>query len=105
MSNRAEQFLAFDALKGLREALKEKECIKVEKRVISTEEAEKIDQTLRKIKKNMLCEVVFFKDGEYIKVEGVITKIDRVYKKLNVVKKEIFFNDLISISIIEEKAI
>ena len=55
MSNRAEQFLAFDALKGLKEALREKEKIKVDKKDVSDEDSYTINQTLTKIKKYMIA--------------------------------------------------
>ena len=101
MSNRAEQFLAFDALKGLKEALREKEKIKVDKKDVSDEDSYTINQTLTKIKKYMIAKVVYNREGEYIQVEGIVSKIDKVYKKIVIVKEEINFNDIISISIIE----
>ena len=101
MSNRAEQFLAFDALKGLKEALREKEKIKVDKKDVSDEDSYTINQTLTKIKKYMITKVVYYREGEYIQVEGIVSKIDKVYKKIVIVKEEINFNDIISISIIE----
>lgn len=100
MSNRAEQFLAFDALKGLREALKEKEKIKVDKKDISEENAIKINKTLSQIKKYMIVNVVYYKEGEYIRLEGIVSKIDKVYKKIVIVKEEISFNDINDINII-----
>lgn len=101
MSNRAEQFLAFDALKGLKEALREKEKIKVDKKDVSDEDSYTINQTLTKIKKYMIAKVLYFREDEYIQVEGIVSKIDKVYKKIVIVKEEINFNDIISISIIE----
>ena len=41
---RAKIFLPFDALKGLKEALREKEKILVDKKILSIEEKEKISK-------------------------------------------------------------
>ena len=88
--DRAKIFLPFDALKGLREALKEKERILVDKKILSIEEKEKISKKLIQIKKGMIIKVVYFENNEYIELEGMVSNIDFVYKKLIIVKKEIY---------------
>lgn len=100
MSNRAEQFLAFDALKGLKEALREKEKIKVDKKEVSEDDAIKINNTLIQIKKNMIVKVIYYRDGEYLKLEGMVSKIDKTYKKIVIVKEEIHFTDINDINIV-----
>lgn len=51
-ANRAKQFMPFDALKGFREALEEKERIVEPKRELSEEQKEEPDFKLRQICKN-----------------------------------------------------
>lgn len=101
MSNRAEQFLAFDALKGLKEALREKEKVRVDKKDLSEEDMIRINQVLCNLKKNMLVKVVYYSDGEYLQIEGMVSKIEPVYKKLIIVKEEIHFNDILDIRVVD----
>ena len=101
--DRAKIFLPFDALKGLREALREKERILVDKKILSIEEKEKISKKLIQIKKGMIIKVVYFENNEYIELEGMVSNIDFVYKKLIIVKKEIYFTDILKITSIDIK--
>ena len=84
---RAKIFLPFDALKGLKEALREKEKILVDKKILSIEEKEKISKKLIQIKKGMIIKVIYFENNEYIELEGMVSLIDFVYKKIKIVKK------------------
>lgn len=70
--NRAKQFMPFDALKGLRAALAEKERMIVEKRELSEEQKEELDRKLKQIEKQDIITVEFFDKGEYVKVTGVV---------------------------------
>ena len=98
-ADRAKIFAPFDALKGFKEALKEKEKIVVEKRIISQEEKEKIGNILKEIKKNDMVEIIYFNNGEYIKVKGIVSKIDLVYLKITIVTTKIDFNDIYKINL------
>lgn len=53
-ADRAKQFMPFDALKGYREALKERERIKAPKRDLSEDYMEELDRKFHQIKKNDL---------------------------------------------------
>ena len=57
--DRAKIFLPFDALKGLQEALREKEKILVDKKILSIEEKEKIAHKLLQVKKGMIIKVIY----------------------------------------------
>ena len=81
---RAKIFLPFDALKGLKEALREKEKILVDKKILSIEEKEKISKKLIQIKKGMIIKVIYFENNEYIELEGMVSLIDFVYKKIKI---------------------
>ena len=94
---RAKIFLPFDALKGFQEALREKEKILVDKKILSQEEKEKIANKLIQLKKGMIIKIVYFENHEYIELEGMISKIDLVYQKLKIVTKEIQFTDILDI--------
>lgn len=103
-ADRAKIFAPFDALKGFKEALKEKEKIVVEKRIISQEEKEKIGNILKEIKKKDMVEIIYFNNGEYIKVKGIVSKIDFVYLKITIVTTKIDFNDIYKINLVKENS-
>lgn len=96
-NDRARQFLPFDALKGFREALKEKERIKVAKIELSEDEEVIISNRLTQVKKGMIVKIVHYSNQEYIETTGMVSKIDLVYHKLTIVKLDIFFNDILKI--------
>lgn len=104
-ADRAKQFLPFDALKGFREALAEKEKIIVPKMELSDYAKEVLDRKLHQVKKNRMITVVYFKDGEYLKMTGMVSRMDGDARLLKVVNTKIAFEDIEDISgeeIVEE---
>lgn len=101
--DRAKIFLSFAALKGFEEALREKEKVVVEKKEMSEEKKMMISYRLGMIKKNDMVSVVYYDKGEYLKVQGLVSKIDTLYQKLVIVKTEIYFDDIYELRIIEKK--
>jgi len=99
ISDRAKQFMPFSALKGLDEALREKERVVVEKTELSEESAEDIANTLNLIEKGTYVQVVYFADGEYISAEGMVTTFDKIFRRMTVVKTEIEFDDIYRLDI------
>ena len=65
-SKRAEQFLPFDALKGFKEAIKEKEKIYVDKIEPSEELIEKINFYLNKLERGMMVKIIYFSNNKYL---------------------------------------
>ena len=98
-SDRAKLFIPFDALKGLREALKEKEKIYVERKELNQEEIEAISLVLKDVRKRDFVKITYFQNGEYLVLEGMVSSIDYVYRKIKIIKTEIDFEDILSISI------
>lgn len=94
--NRAKQFMPFDALKGFREALEEKERVVVQKRELSEEQKEELDFKLRQIRKMDMITVEYFHDGEYVQVTGVVSRIDETSRVLKIVNTKIEFEDIIN---------
>lgn len=92
---RAKQFMPFAALKGLPEALLEKERVTVPKSELSDERSEEIDRELHKIEKGDIITAVYYSNGEYLKIRGVVTKIDMHI--LRIVNTEIKIDDLYDI--------
>lgn len=93
-SNRAKQFMPFDALKGFREALKEKERILVAKKELSEEQKEELGYKLNQIQKMDMVTVEYFQNGEYVQVTGVVSKIDTGSRILKIVNTKIPFDDI-----------
>ena len=96
-NNRATQFLPFDALKGFKEAIKEKEKIKVDKIILSSEDEEKLSYYLGQVKKMMMVELIYYKSNNYIKIKGIVSQIDYINKTITIVKTKIKMEDILSI--------
>lgn len=96
-SNRAKQFMPFDALTGFREALREKERILVEQRELSEEMKERLDEVLRGIGKGSMVTVEYFEAGEYVQVTGLVSAIDLHERSITVVNRRIGFEDIVGL--------
>ena len=94
---RAKQFMPFAALKGYPEALRKKERITVPKKELSEEYAEILDRELRRIRKNDMVTVVYFSGGEYLRRTGMVGRIDKDARVIQVVDTKIAFDDICEI--------
>lgn len=99
---RASQFLAFDALKGFQEILKEQEKSKEKRKVLSEEEEKEINQELTKLKEGDYVEITYYWISKYITIKGIITKIDIYLKQFTILNRKIPFQDLIQLKILEK---
>ena len=97
--DRAKQFMPFAALKGYEEALRKKEKITVPKAELSEERGEELDRALRQIRKNDMVTVIYFCEGEYLRVTGMVSRIDGTARLLKVVDTKIPFEDLYEVSV------
>ena len=105
MDNRAKQFVPFAAVKGFEEALRAKERIIVEKIELSEERKAELDFKLHQVHKNDIVSVVYFDKDEYVKVEGMVSRLDTDARILKVVNTKISFDDIYELTgenIIEE---
>lgn len=102
--NRAAQFLPFDALKGLLEELQNRieRRSRVDKIELSDESKDAISNVLCRVKKGTEIRVKYYKNGHYLIVEGMVTKISQVYHWLKVVDTLIYFDDIYEISIVAD---
>lgn len=96
-AERAKQFMPFDALKGLRDALKEKEKIIVPKVELSEYAKSILDRKLQQVEKNDMITVVYFEKGEYLKVTGMVSRLDISSRNLKIVNTKIAFDDIYDI--------
>lgn len=95
---RAEQFLPFDAVKGLQFALREKENLCMNKVELSDEQIENISNLLGVMKIGDSIEVVYYDNKQYKKIQGKVTKISNVKKSIAIDNVEVFFIDIFSIN-------
>ena len=99
--SRAKQFLPFDALKGLQEALREKEIEHEEKIELSEETLSELNNKFNKVEKGSKVKIKFYKNNKYIEIMGIITDIDYIKKKI-LVNEEQYINisDIINIIVV-----
>lgn len=102
---RAKQFMAFDAMKGLKEAMQEREKrhLRVEKRELTEETIEHISKQLKKIVRGDIVEILYFSACRERTVSGIVTKLDYALKFITVNGERIDFDDIYSIKISEHK--
>lgn len=99
ISERAKIFAPFSALKGLSEALKEKEKIPVPKKELSEYMANKINAALAKVKTGIIATIIYYdvKERQYIQLTGVVTEILYNQKTLKINGVQIVFEDIYEI--------
>lgn len=97
IADRAKQFMPFAALKGLPDALAAKEKILVPKIELSPEMAEELDNKMHLLKRGKMACVVFFSHGEYIKISGMVSRIDETSRILQIVNTKIAFDDILEV--------
>lgn len=95
--DRAKQFMPFAALKGYEEALRRMEKIVVTKRELSEESREQLDRRFLQIRRNRIITVIYYHEGEYLKLTGMVSRIDPDARILKVVNTKIPFDDIFDI--------
>lgn len=99
--DRAKQFMPFDALKGFREAIKEKEK-QVENRISMDEDnINKINKVLSKLKVGLRIKVTYYEEYRYISKVMNIKKLSFQSGKIIINNNVIYFDDLKDITILE----
>lgn len=86
---RAHIFSAFDALKGFREMLKEKERVVVPKRLLSEDDLEILNQKVHAIEKGMMITLIYFDNGDYVQRTGRVVKVNFDEQYIQIVKSKI----------------
>ena len=84
---RAKQFLPFDALKGLQEALREKEVEYEEEKELSEDTLNDLNNKFNQIDNGSFVKITFYKNGKYSEIKGRVTNIDYIKKKIQINKK------------------
>jgi len=98
--DRARQFMPFDALKGLQEALREKEKEVEMRKELSEESLSQLNEQLQRISPGDIIKIMFYKAQQYVEIKDKIDSIDVIYRKIVMENgQKINFNDVISIEI------
>ena len=101
-SDRAKQFMPFDAMKGLKEALREREerHNRVDKRILSDENIQKISNQLQRLSVGDCISVTCYRGFHEIVLSGKLTQIDFAFKFIYVDDEKILFDDIYDIKIL-----
>ena len=98
-SDRAKQFMAFDALKGLQEAYRLKELEFDERKDLSEETLKELNEDFNNVLVGDYVIIKYYKNRKYIQENGVITKKDCINKKIYLDKENMInINDIIEIN-------
>ena len=90
MQNRAKIFMPFDALGGLKEAIKREE-LKHENKYV---EVECIDKVLKRFRIGDTVEISYFYNFEYINFIGQIKYINYINRIITISNSKITFDDI-----------
>ena len=96
-ADRAKQFMPFSALKGLDEALKEKEKIIVPKVELSEDSMIELDRKMHAIKRGKIATIVYYDNENYLKITGMVAQIDENKRIMQIVNTKINFDDIYDI--------
>lgn len=101
--DRAKQFQPFDAMKGLREALldREERHLRVEKKQTDESAAEELNRVLSRLTPGMKVAVRCYLAFHEAEKTGRLTGIDTSSRSLALDGKKIFFDDIYSLEILD----
>ncbi len=102
MDKRAAQFLPFQAVRGLDDALLKKEKITVPKIELSEEMYEELDKKMHNIYKGSMITCIYFHKGEYLKITGMVARFDEIARILQIVNTKIEFDNILDVSFPDE---
>lgn len=94
VSERAKQFTPFAALKGLPEALAEKEKIRMTRAELSEDRIRQINDLLRVLRPGDLLTAVYYLEETYVQLTGRLKKTDPTERFLQIGETRIPFSDL-----------
>ncbi len=104
-AERASQFAPFDAMKGLQEALRDREerHSRVERHEISEDVADQNSKVILKLARGMKVEIFCYSAFHDVTKRGSITDVDITFRNLKLGDERIWFDDIYSIRITDYK--
>lgn len=100
-ASRAQIFQSFDALKGFREILKEKEKVVVPKKILSEDSLAELDYKIHLVRIGMIIQVTYYDKGQYIQIEGIVSKLNLDTKMIQIVKTKLDLKSIVDIKFFE----
>ena len=100
-ADRAKQFAPFDAMKGLKEAMRDREerHTRVEKHEISEEMIENISKVIARLERGMKVQISCYSAFHDVIKQGAVTDVNLSYKYLKLGDEKIWFKDIYTIRI------
>lgn len=100
---RAKQFMPFDAMKGLQEALRDREerHSRVERHGISEEEQEALSNVINRLSKGDKIRISYYCHFHDVEKSGTVTAVNYAYRFLKVDEEKIGFDDIYMITAID----
>ena len=99
IAERAKQFMPFAALKGYEEALALQEKVVTHSITLTEAQREELDQRIKYVKTGTMLDLIYFDGLDFIKISGLVSRVDMDARLLKVVNTKIFFKDIYYISI------
>ena len=97
VGDRAKPFAPFAALTGLTATITKKEKIVVPRPILSEESLEELDRRMKMIRCGQMISVIYYSDGECIKISGLVAKVERSSRILQIVNTRIGFDDILEV--------
>ncbi len=98
-ASRAAQFMPFAALTGYYELARQQERITEPRHELTEEEALALSRTIMQVKKGDLVRVTYYDWDTYRTVSGIVAHIDFAFRRIQVVKTVIGFDDILDIKL------
>lgn len=98
-NERAKQFMPFDALKGFKEEINKRKKVVVSKKELSEDDLQELQNKISLINVGMIVEITYYQDNQYIKIQGMVSKINLDLKYIMIVKAKININNIVNISL------
>lgn len=93
-ASRAAQFMPFAALTGYYELARKQERLTEAKHELTEEEAEELSRTILQVKRGDLIRVTYYDWDRYRTLTGIVARIEPTFRRLQVVKAVIAFDDI-----------
>ena len=98
-NDRAKQFMPFDALKGFKEEINKRKRVIVAKRELSEDDLQELQNKVYLINTGMIVEITYYDNEQYVKIKGMVSKINFDLKYIVIVKTKINIDCIVNINL------
>lgn len=99
IEERAKQFMPFAALKGYEEALALQEKVVTNSIALTEAQREELDRMIKYVKPGIMLDLIYFDGLDFIKISGLVSRVDMDAGLLKIVNTKIYFKDIYYISV------